>query len=535
MAEYYDTKYANEALIKQLGYTGGFGAGNAEKWLDSSGKRAEYNTLLQKYNVQPGVQTFQQLQSQMAPQGQTSSTYYDPKYQNEQILRQMGYTGYFGAGGAMQWLANSGKSQDYYNRLKAAGIDANNPTNSPIQQSILQNQQGQVNNPSLPNGTTLTPELQQVQQNELMNPNSGQLQGNGQQVNQQDPVQTPQINASQQQNAAQASTDPATNLNTQSGQYQATQVSGQTPQAQAQQGQVNALATVQGQLAKLYSDLDDGQIPPWAQGALMKANEEMAARGMGASSIGAAATVAAVQSSALNIAAQDAATYFQMDLTNLSNRQQTELFNTQLKQQSLLSDQAADNAAKQFNASSVAQLQQFQAQLLSQIQSQNADRVNSMQQFNVSEANKVAAQNSANKIAVDTFNNQQRAAVEQYNSQLANQREQFNAQMRFAIDQSNVTWRRQVNTANNASINAANQSNVQNMFNLSAQAQNNIWQAWRDEAYWMWQSNESQLGRNYGLALAANDRSFLQGQQNDAMNYQLYALAGQFAMNLWNS
>ena len=41
-----------------------------------------------------------------------------------------------------------------------------------------------------------------------------------------------------------------------------------------------------------------------------------------------------------------------MEMANLTNEQQTALFNAQAINQSLLSDQAATNAASQFNATS---------------------------------------------------------------------------------------------------------------------------------------------------------------------------------------
>ena len=48
-----------------------------------------------------------------------------------------------------------------------------------------------------------------------------------------------------------------------------------------------------------------------------------------------------------------------MDMANLSNRQQTELFKAQQRVQSMFTDQAATNAAAQFNASSQNQTDQF--------------------------------------------------------------------------------------------------------------------------------------------------------------------------------
>ena len=44
-------------------------------------------------------------------------------------------------------------------------------------------------------------------------------------------------------------------------------------------------------------------------------------------------------------AVTNAQNYFQLDMQNLSNRQQVSMANTQLRQQKLLSDQSANNAA----------------------------------------------------------------------------------------------------------------------------------------------------------------------------------------------
>lgn len=294
----------------------------------------------------------------------------------------------------------------------------------------------------------------------------------------------------------------------QNSQYQATTTSQNTPQAQAMQGVVNPLATIQGQLDQLYAQSVPGKIPTWAAGAVATANSQMAARGMGASSIGAAAITAAVQQSALPIAAQDASTYFQMDLTNLSNRQQTEFTNVQLKQQAMLSDQSALNAAAQFNATSYTQLHEFMGTLVSNIQTQNADRMQAMSQFNAGQENTVAMQNVANQINVSQFTSQQQAAVDQFNASQQFARDQFNSQAAFAIDQSNVLWRRNINTVNTAAINAANQVNVQNAFNMSQAAQNNLWQQWRDEVSYSFTASENQANRDFNAAMAANNRAY---------------------------
>ncbi len=62
-------------------------------------------------------------------------------------------------------------------------------------------------------------------------------------------------------------------------------------------------------------------------------------------------------------AVQNAQNFLQMDMANLSNRQQTELFTAQQRIPSLFTDQAAENAARQFNATSQNQTDQFFANL----------------------------------------------------------------------------------------------------------------------------------------------------------------------------
>ena len=58
-------------------------------------------------------------------------------------------------------------------------------------------------------------------------------------------------------------------------------------------------------------------------------------------------------------AVQNAQAFMQRDLANLSNEQQTELFKGQQRVQALFTYSAAENAARQFNASSQNQVDQF--------------------------------------------------------------------------------------------------------------------------------------------------------------------------------
>lgn len=365
-------------------------------------------------------------------------------------------------------------------------------TTTTEQQTLPQYMANQVVDPQVPNNAQLVPVLQQTNEQALQN--TGQLlnatPNNTIQPGAVTPVTPQQVQGQEvDPNAA------VSNVNPNAGTYDATQA--QAAQGSASQMSVNPLATVQGQLANLYSQMQDGQIPPWAQGAVNTVNEVMAARGLKAnSSISATALYGAVQNSAINIAAQDAATYFQADLANFSAQNTMELQNLQNRQQSLLSNQSAENAAKQFNASSITQVQQFMASLVSQIQNQNADRLQ----------------------AADLSNQNADQAAQQFNSQQQFNRQQFNAETQFAIDQSNVLWRRELNTANTAAINAANQFNVQNKFNLSTTAMNNLWQQFRDEASWAFTASENQKNRDYNLAVVSQNMDFI----NDATDTEWY-------------
>lgn len=308
-----------------------------------------------------------------------------------------------------------------------------------------------------------------------------------------------------------------------------------TQQAEAAQGTVSSQSTVQGQLEQLM-DFGPGDTPAWAKGAIAKAKDLLAARGLGNSTIAGSAITQAVMQNALPIAAQDASTYFQMDVKNLDNRQQAMLTNVQMAQQNMLTDTAIANANSQFNATNQQQSQQFVASLISSITQQNAARVDAMTQLNVQQKNAIATANQqteaqtsqfnagqANSIAV--ANAQLQSTMDQFNSQLANNREQFNSTQRAAVDQSNTLWRRTVNTANTAAQNAANATNVQNLFNMSQVAQNDLWQQWRDEASWNFTSAQTAATMDFNSAMAANNRNFIGDQNDSAQNNAMLATA----------
>jgi hypothetical protein len=203
------------------------------------------------------------------------------------------------------------------------------------------------------------------------------------------------------------------------------------------------------------------------------------------------------------LAITNAQNFLNMDMANLSNRQQGVILDQQMDQQRLLSAQAATNASKQFNATSDNQINQFNTSLAATISQFNKTQANAMEQFNKSDTNKLAAIDSGNALQAATAEAQIEADVEKFNAQQELQRETWNAANAQAVEQSNVQWRRQANTAETAAANAANQQNVQNAYNMSALELTQLWQQIRDEATYIRQAYESNEGREAQLLATA--------------------------------
>jgi hypothetical protein len=312
--------------------------------------------------------------------------------------------------------------------------------------------------------------------------------------------------------------------------------------ATAQTETLDPKATVQYQLGQLMSSIEDGKpLPPWASPAVRKVSAVMQSRGMGSSSMAAAAMTQAVMESGVNIAVQDANKYATIQLQNLNNKQKTALqnaltvagmdranlsarlqgavtnaqslltvdvknldaaqktntINFNALTQGLFKDAAEENARQQFNAKNQMQVDNFFAELEAQVETANKNRVSAMAQFNAGEAN----------------------SVSQFNASLRDSRDKFNANMQFAVDQSNVNWRRQVNTANTATQNETNRINTQNLYNASQNALNNLWQKYRDNASWNFQKSESFLQRQHEVGIMgmefANSQSIYTQKQKD--------------------
>ena len=294
--------------------------------------------------------------------------------------------------------------------------------------------------------------------------------------------------------------------------------------AQAATEQLDVKATVSYQLAELYKSIETGtELPAWASPAVRKVSAIMAQRGLGASSMASAAMIQAVYEAGVPIATQDANKYATIQLQNLNNRQQAAIQNatvvasmdtanlnnrqmaavnnaksflsmdmqnlTNAQQKatidfqtitsSMFTDATAENAARQFNAKTKAEVDKFFAELGVAVENTALNRTAALEQYNISQG----------------------TAVEQFNAQMAASRETFNSNSRKEIDASNAVWRRSINTAETAAINEENRTNLQTLLNISQQAQNNLWQLYRDQAGWAMSTSENNLDRAHNAAM----------------------------------
>ncbi len=333
----------------------------------------------------------------------------------------------------------------------------------------------QVTNPGLAAGTEQAPTLQSVKQDELVPQGTGQV--------------TPQI-----------ATPAATGTTQQAVQQPDIEVERvKADQAVAQEGTVTPESTVRGQLEQLMGDITSGDAP-WADEAMRLANEAMAARGMGNSSVAAKAVVQAVLEAAMPIAQFDAGVYGAMNIQNLRNRQEAMLTNT-----------AASNAAKNMNAQSANEVKKFMAGLRDSVIKFNATQQDTMSKFNAGEIN----------------------ATDKFYSQMEDAAEKFNATNALAISKSNAEWRRNINTSNTAAVNTANMVNAQNLFNMSQQAMADLWQRSRDVFNWANTSAENARDRAFQMTMYSMQRAdFMQDMEQEDKN-NLWEGIGNFAHDIF--
>ena len=203
------------------------------------------------------------------------------------------------------------------------------------------------------------------------------------------------------------------------------------------------------------------------------------------------------------VAVTNAKNFLTMDMGNLSNAQQASVLNGQMEQQTMLNNQAAENAARNFNAVSENQTNQFMTSLGTQVELNNSARADAMSQFNANSKNAAEARRTGIQADINKANAAMINDISKFNSQLDFSRDQWNAQNSQAVEMSNVDWRRKTNLANTAVQNEINMRNSMNAFDLSKTSMAMLWQELRDKADYEFKASENEATRKTQLLATA--------------------------------
>ena len=268
-----------------------------------------------------------------------------------------------------------------------------------------------------------------------------------------------------------------------------------TEQIQAATATPSQQATVQGQLAQLTADFDMNNPPAWAAGTLRGIQAQMAARGLGASSMAGQALIQGALEAALPIAQADASIQAQFETQNLSNRQQRAMLAAQQRAAFLGQEFDQSFQARVANASKISDIanQNFTAEQQVQLENSRLANTANLENLNNRQALVIAQASALANMDLSNLNNRQQAAVQNAQSflqtdmaNLSNQQqtELFKAQQRIQsmfTDQAAVNASRQFNATSQQQTDQffANLASQVAQFNASqsnAQAQYNAGQ-----------------------------------------------------------
>ena len=198
-------------------------------------------------------------------------------------------------------------------------------------------------------------------------------------------------------------------------------------------------ATVSGELDNLMQDFQGGQTPSWAAGAMRAATAQMAARGLGASSMAGMAIVQAAMESALPIAQMDA-----------GNKQQI----------------AIESARQRANFLQIEFTQEFESKV------RNATRVSEIANINFNAEQQVALENARLTQSMDLANLTNRQAIVMAEAAAISQLEQQNLtnQQQAAVQNANAFLQTDLTNLSNeqATVIFKAQQNAQSIFNDTA-------------------------------------------------------------------
>ena len=229
-----------------------------------------------------------------------------------------------------------------------------------------------------------------------------------------------------------------------SGAADAETASAYTEQIQAATATPSDKATVAGQLATLTADFDASNPPPWAAGTLRAVQAQMAARGLGASSMAGQAMIQGALESALPIAQADATTNASFEAQNLSNRQARAMLAAE--QRATFIGQEFDQAfqARVKNSASISDIANLNFTAEQSIALENSKNANTMNLQNLSndQALVMAEAAALSQLEVSSLSNRQQAAVQ-------------NAKNFLELDLANLSNEQQTALFNAEKINAS--------------------------------------------------------------------------------
>ena len=268
-----------------------------------------------------------------------------------------------------------------------------------------------------------------------------------------------------------------------------------TEQIQAATATPTEKATVQGQLANLTANFDASNPPAWAAGTLRGIEAQMAARGLGASSMAGQALIQGALESALPIAQADASIQAQFETQNLSNRQQRAMLAAQQRAQFIGQEFDQEFQTRVANAAKISDIanQNFTAEQQVQLENSRLTNTANLENLNNNQALVIAQASALANMDLSNLNNRQQAAVQNaqsfLQSDMANltnqqQTEMFKAQQRIQsmfTDQAATNASRQFNATSQQQTDQffANLASQVAQFNASqsnAQAQYNAGQ-----------------------------------------------------------
>jgi hypothetical protein len=185
----------------------------------------------------------------------------------------------------------------------------------------------------------------------------------------------------------------------------------------AAQADPSSRATVQGQLATLMTSFDEGKTPAWAAGAMRNVTAQLAARGIGSSSMAGQALIQAALESSLPIATADAQTFATFEMTNLNNKQQRAMLSAQ--QRATFIGQEFDQAfqSRVLNSNKISEVANMQFTADQQIALENSQAVNTMALSNLSNRQAIIMAEASTMSQLETASLNNRQASAQQNAQ----------------------------------------------------------------------------------------------------------------------